>query len=260
MSPEQAEMNQLDVDTRCDVYSLGVVLYELLTGTTPIHKQQIKQADLLETLRMIRDDDPPRPSTRLSTAETLATLSEQRRTEPAKLARLVRGDLDWIVMKALEKDRDRRYASAALLAQDIEHYLNDEPVEASPPSTGYRLRKFVRRHRGAVVAGALLLVTLLAGIAATAFGLVEARQQRDQAEAAGRQERDQRQRAETNEKRARDEEAAAQDLAAQLQKETREPRDCRAACPARFPACRPAAGQRRRTGGGSPATRIRLSL
>ena len=152
MSPEQAELNQLDIDTRSDVYSLGVLLYELLTGTTPLERERLKAAALLEMLRLIREEEPPRPSTRLSTDRGAARRSRRAAgIEPRKLSGLVRGELDWIVMKALEKDRDRRYETANGLAADVERYLDDEPVEACPPSAGYRLRKFARRNKPAWV-------------------------------------------------------------------------------------------------------------
>ncbi len=166
MSPEQAGLSDLDVDTRSDVYSLGVLLYELLTGTTPCDSETLKTAGFDEMRRIIREDEPPRPSTRLSALEKakLSTICERRGTDPRKLNHEVRGELDWIVMKALEKDRERRYESASALAADIRRYLNDEPVQACPPSTFYRLRKFVRRHRaGLSVAAVVLMSSSLGG-------------------------------------------------------------------------------------------------
>src|SRR5262249_26249577 len=147
MSPEQAEIDQLDVDTRSDIYSLGVLLYELLTGSTPFGRQEVEKAGILEMLRLIREEEPPRPSARLSSAEGLPALAANRGTEPASLPGLLRGELDWIVMKALEKDRNRRYETATGFAMDVQRYLADEPVLACPPSALYRLGKFVRRNR-----------------------------------------------------------------------------------------------------------------
>jgi serine/threonine protein kinase/WD40 repeat protein len=181
MSPEQAQLNNLDVDTRSDIYSLGALLYELLTGTTPLEKKRYREAAWDEVRRIIREEEPPRPSTRLSSTGLLPSLAACRHTEPAYLTKLVRGDLDWITMKALEKDRSRRYETANGLARDIERYLSDEAVEARPPSVGYKTRKFVRRNRRAVAAAALLLAVLLAGIAGTTWGLIRARQARNEA-------------------------------------------------------------------------------
>jgi serine/threonine protein kinase/tetratricopeptide (TPR) repeat protein len=176
MSPEQAGMSDLDVDTRSDIYSLGVLLYELLTGTTPFSQQRFRQASFDEIRRIIREEEPPRPSTRLSDSKVpLPSISAQRHTEPAKLTRLVRGELDWIVMKALEKDRNRRYETANDLSTDIRHYLADEPVQACPPSAAYCMRKFLCRRRGPVLAAALVLLALLGGFVGTTLGLLQAR-------------------------------------------------------------------------------------
>jgi eukaryotic-like serine/threonine-protein kinase len=162
MSPEQAEINQLDIDTRSDIYSLGVILYELLTGSPPFTTKDLEKAGMLEMLRVIREQEPTKPSTKLSTAEGLPTLAANRGTEPTKLTKLVRGELDWIVMKALEKDRSRRYETANGLAMDVQRYLADEPVLACPPSAGYRLRKLARRNKRGLATAALLGVMLLA--------------------------------------------------------------------------------------------------
>ncbi|MGO9111924.1 MAG: serine/threonine protein kinase [Thermoguttaceae bacterium] len=165
MSPEQAEMSALGVDTRSDIYSLGVLLYELLTGSTPLTGKRVKEAAYAEILRMIKEEEPPKPSTRLSdSGEALASISAQRRMEPARLTKLFRGDVDWIVMKTLEKDRNRRYETANGLAMDVQRYLSDEPVLACPPSAMYRFRKFTRRNKRALASAALLGVMLLLGV------------------------------------------------------------------------------------------------
>jgi serine/threonine protein kinase len=179
MSPEQAELNNLDIDTRSDIYSLGVLLYELLTGTTPLPRKRLEAAAFAEVLRIIREEEPPKPSTRLSTTEELPSIAANRDAEPAKLSALVRGELDWIVMKALEKDRSRRYETANGFALDVQRYLADEPVLACPPSPRYRLWKFVRRNRGPVVTGSIISLCLVAGIIGTTTGLIWAVRERN---------------------------------------------------------------------------------
>jgi serine/threonine protein kinase/tetratricopeptide (TPR) repeat protein len=184
MSPEQAELNNLDIDTRTDVYALGVILYELLTGTTPLEKAQMNQAAYQEVLRLIKEVEPPKPSTRLSRSTALPSVAAQRNSEPAQLTRSITGDLDWVVMKALEKERSRRYETANGLAEDIGRHLADELVSASPPSTIYRMRKFVRRNRAGVIAASAIAIALLLGVVGTTGGMFWALAERKAAVAA----------------------------------------------------------------------------
>lgn len=183
MSPEQASGGQ-DTDTRADVYSLGVVLYELLTGLRPIDARRLREAAMHEMVNILLQEEPSKPSTRLSTAEALPSLAAVRQIEPRKLMAMLRGELDWIVMKCLEKDRNRRYETANGLARDIQRYLTDEPVEARPPSAAYRFSKFLRRNKGKVLAASLVLLALVGGIVGTSIGLIQARRAQERAELA----------------------------------------------------------------------------
>ncbi len=177
MSPEQAGLEPQDVDTRSDVYSLGVLMYELLTGSTPIDRTQMESVAFIELLRTIREVDPPRPSTRISSTDNAPSVAANRSIEPARLQGFVRGELDWIAMRAIEKDRDRRYQSANDLSQEIQRFLQHEPVHAGPPTVRYRLSKFLRRNRTASIALGLVLFSILAGSVATTLGWLESRRQ-----------------------------------------------------------------------------------
>jgi WD40 repeat protein/serine/threonine protein kinase len=214
MSPEQADMNALGVDTRSDIYSLGVLLYELLTGTTPLDRERLREAALDELVRRIKEDEPPRPSVRLSSSDILPKIAAARKTEPAKLSKLIRGEIDWIVMKCLEKDRSRRYETASGLARDVERYLHNEPVEACPPSPGYRLRKFACKYRMPVTIAAAFALVLMVGIVVSAWQALrathaegEAVEQRDHARQAEAEATNKRQEAEAARQQARESEA-----------------------------------------------------
>jgi len=188
MSPEQAAMTSLDIDTRSDIYALGVLLYELFTGTTPFDAEELLRSGLDGMRRTIREQEPLRPSTRLSTmlAADQTAVASRRQSEPAKLSHQLRGDLDWIAMKALEKDRTRRYETANAMAMDIERHLHNEPVLARPPSNLYRFQKLVRRNKVAFVAGSAIAAALVIGLAASTALFIRERQARKRADEAER--------------------------------------------------------------------------
>lgn len=191
MSPEQADPSSMDIDTRTDIYALGVILYELMAGSPPIDSKQFKRGAILEMLRMVRESDLPKPSTKVSTSDALPSIAANRNLEPGTLKRALQGDLDWIIMKALEKDRTRRYETAFGFASDVMRHLASEPVIAAPPSTAYKLKKFIRKNRGKVLAGGLLVVSLLAGIIGTSIGMVRAHRRWLEAEEARKLENEQ---------------------------------------------------------------------
>ncbi|MGI9244574.1 MAG: protein kinase domain-containing protein, partial [Verrucomicrobiales bacterium] len=202
MSPEQAQFSGLDIDTRSDIYTLGVLLYELLTGTTPFDSKSLAMAGQDEIRRIIKEEEPARPSARLSTLGNaeLTSLAKHRQVQPTKLPGLVRGDLDWIVMKALEKDRTRRYETANALAADVNRHLNDEPVTAAAPSASYRLAKFARKYRPLITTAAVIALALIAGTGVSLWQAAQARDARDTAELASSAERSQRERAQHQER------------------------------------------------------------
>lgn len=180
-APEQARQDNLDIDTRADIYSLGVILYELLTGSTPMEKRHFADAAIQEVLRMIREEEPPKPSTKIHSSEQLPSIAALRSSEPLKLERLVRGELDWIVMKALEKDRNRRYGTASDFAADLQRFRNQEPVQAGPPTFSYRASKYLRKHWGAVMVGMVLAGAITIGAVVSTVGWYVAEREKERA-------------------------------------------------------------------------------
>lgn len=181
MAPEQAEPNNFDIDTRADIYSLGAILYELLAGSPPFTAKQLRGAAFGEMLRMIREVEPPKPSTKLSSSVDLPNIAAMRKLEPKRLTKLIHGDLDWIAMKCLEKDRGRRYETANALASELRRFLADEPVLAGPPGAGYRFKKFLQRNRGPVLAASVVVLALIGGIVGTSWGFLRAERARQDA-------------------------------------------------------------------------------
>jgi non-specific serine/threonine protein kinase/serine/threonine-protein kinase len=188
MSPEQASLTDQAIDTRSDVYALGALLYELITGDTPFGRMTTRPAPILDFFRLLREQEPAPPSSRLTVADTVVDVAAHRATEPGRLLRKVRGELDWIVLKCLEKAPARRYETATALAEEVRRYLNQEPVLAGPPSKMYRLRKWIQRNRAVTAAACLFLLALVAGIIGTTLGMIRA----DREGATARGERDQR--------------------------------------------------------------------
>ncbi|MCO6045111.1 tetratricopeptide repeat protein [Aeoliella sp. ICT_H6.2] len=205
MSPEQARLNQWDVDTRTDIYSLGVLLYELLIGETPFDRERLRSAAFDDLLRIIREEEPPRPSDRVSASHSLPTIAANRQLEPRKLTELMHGELDWIVMKALEKDRSRRYDTASKFAEDAQHYLHNEPVEACPPSASYRFRKFARRNKAVLATTMAIAASLILGIVGTSWQAIERGHEAERARAAEHLAREEAKRADAEAKKAKQE-------------------------------------------------------